>query len=227
MAPRARSSSPSSESEDEGAPEAVSLSQSKKVVQRLESERRNAEAVGRKAQKKKNRDLDRKLKERSEKNKEQGSSGLSKERPKSSVRDQGASVSDEEGADDLEARMERAMREAQEEEEDEEGLSSDEDGSLDSQEEGINNDEDSSDSEDSSKEDDDVDFLSPDEEDEDGENGFLALHKKAQKLPDELFTAAFSASNTSNPKRKAVDEEAPSKPAKKRKSKARRDVIIG
>jgi len=57
----------SSESDSENAPESISLSQSKKDIQKLEADRRIAEAQ---ARKERNLELDRKLKERSVMNKD-------------------------------------------------------------------------------------------------------------------------------------------------------------
>jgi len=60
------------QSDNEDTPESISLSQSKKDIQKLEADRRIAEAIQHKARKEKNRELDRKLKERSFINKDTG-----------------------------------------------------------------------------------------------------------------------------------------------------------
>jgi len=73
MPPYARPNlSSTSESENEEAPEAVSLSESKKETKLLEAGRRNAEASQRRAKKEKNKELDRKFKERAEMNRNRG-----------------------------------------------------------------------------------------------------------------------------------------------------------
>ncbi|KAF8959861.1 hypothetical protein BDZ97DRAFT_1374089 [Flammula alnicola] len=223
MAPH-QSASESSHDEDSDAPEAVSLSQSRKQVKKLESERKNAELAARQNKRAQNRERDRKLKERAEKN---------------SVKAKGKGKEVE--PDGLEARMERAMREAQEEsgeDEDEDemsgrcedlegiGMGSDED-EEDSGSDGDSEEDSEEDSEGSGLEGDDGD------EEEEGEEKEPPKSQKTKfnpdHLPDELFAAAFA----SKPKRTADSEldnenETTKRPAKKRKfSNVPKDVVVG
>jgi len=101
MAPH-HSSSDSESSDDEGAPETISLAQSKKDIQKLDAQLKKAEIAERQSKRRENRELDRKLKERADMNRD------------------GKKKAGE--VDELEARMQRAMQEAQEEM-DEEGES--------------------------------------------------------------------------------------------------------
>src|SRR5258708_7227308 len=69
MPRNSRSDASSSGSENDDAPESISLSRSKKDTQKLEAERKNAEVMQRRAKREKNRNMDRKLKERAVTNK--------------------------------------------------------------------------------------------------------------------------------------------------------------
>ena len=73
----------SSDSETPDVPESISLSQSKKNIQKLDAERRNAEAARRRANKDKNREIDRKLKKRAATNKQ--SAGKDRSHPSGNV----------------------------------------------------------------------------------------------------------------------------------------------
>ena len=235
MAPHHR---PSDSSEDEGsdAPEAVSLSQSKKHIQKLETSRKNAEIAQRQSKREKNRERDRKLKERAEKNKDEAA-------VKSSAKGKGKVVESQTGDDELQARMERAMQEAQEESSEDEDEDEAESSSQFEESEGTSvngedeEDEDSS-IEDHHAEEEDDDESESESEDESEDDSVHEEPPKSQKtrfnpdhLPDELFTAAFA----SKPKRKTLAENSEkdndttiSRPAKKRKSsKIRKDVVIG
>jgi len=235
MAPRHRHSD-SSEDEGSDAPEAVSLSQSKKHIQKLETTRKNAEIAQRQNKREKNRERDRKLKERAEKNKDEAA-------VKSSAKGKGKVVESQSGDDELQARMERAMQEAQEESSEDEDENQAESSSQSEELEGISvNDEDEED-EDSNIEDDHAEEEDDDESEseDEGESEDDSVHEeppKSQKtrfnpdhLPDELFAAAFA----SKPKRKTLAENSEkeahttlSRPAKKRKSsKVQKDVVIG
>ena len=198
MAPH-HSSSDSESSDGEDAPEIISLAQSKKDIQKLDAELKKAEMAARKSKKSQNREMDRKLKERADMNR-------------------GGKQKGDEVAG-LEARMYRAMQEAQEEM-DEEGESA---SMGDSEEDG-------------DKEEGDVSSLEGEQgsEEEEEEENLLPnpLKKKtynANHLPDELFTAAF-ASKASTSKRKALDDEEdnpPKKTSKKpKRSHSRKDLLI-
>ena len=158
---------PSSDSEVSDAPEYISLSQSKKNIQKLDTERRNAEAAQRRANKEKKREIDRKLKERAATNKSAGKDRL---RPAQNV------VQDE-----LEMRMHRAMQEADEETgESAYGKSDEEDFS------GINYHEHDSDSDQDPDSDGSLSSTP---------NAETSVRPHLDHLPDELFAAAFSASS--------------------------------
>ena len=89
---------------DSDAPEAVSLFQSKKQIQLLDTKRKNAELAERQSKRVSNREKDKKLKERAEKNKASAAP--------ETAGGKGKGKSRATGADELEARMERAMAEA-------------------------------------------------------------------------------------------------------------------
>jgi hypothetical protein len=232
MAPHYRHSD-SSEDEGSDAPEAVSLSQSKKHIQKLETTRKNAEIAQRQSKREKNRERDRKLKERAEKNKDETA-------VKISAKGKAKVIESRSGDDELQARMERAMQEAQEESSEDEDEDKAESTSQFEEFEGISvnfeedEDEDSSIDGDHTEEEDDESQAEDDSEDD-------AVHEeppKSQKtrfnpdhLPDELFAAAFA----SKPKRKTLAENTEKdndaaifRPKKKRKSSnIQKDVVIG
>ena len=219
MAPHSRSDSESSE--DDGAPEIISLVQSKKAIQKLDAELKKAEMAERQSKRRQNREVDRKLKERADMNR-------------------GGKKKKEE--DELEARMQRAMQEAQEETDEEgENESESEIGSRDEGEDEENNGEDEEDNgedeEDGGEDEEDLEDDQGSEEDEEDDVETLAPKPKKKTynnpdhLPDELFTAAF-ASQASTSKRKATEDEEdkPLKqtPKKKRKrSHTQKDLIVG
>ncbi|KIM47280.1 hypothetical protein M413DRAFT_7808 [Hebeloma cylindrosporum] len=225
----------SDSSEDEGsdAPEAVSLSQSKKHIQKLETSRKNAEIAQRQSKREKNRERDRKLKERAEKNKDEAAA------VKSSAKGKGKVVESRNKDDELEARMERAMQEAQEESSEDEDEDEDKAESSSQYEEfeGISvnaqEDEDDNDSsvadehaDDDESQDDSEDVPVPEQPPKSQKTRFNPDH-----LPDELFAAAFA----SKPKRKTPaensekdDDPTKSRPTKKTKSSnVQKDVVIG
>jgi len=217
MTPHSRSDSESSE--DEGAPEIISLVQSKKAIQKLDAELKKAEMAERQSKRRQNREMDRKLKERADMNRG------------------GKKKGDE--ANELEARMQRAMQEAQEEM-DEEGESESESqgGSRDEDED--ENDDDDNDEEDSGEDEEDVSSLEDDqdEEDDNSDDAETLAPKPKKKtynpdhLPDELFAAAF-ASQASTSKRKAAEDEEDKplkqtpKKKKPKRSHAQQDLIVG
>ena len=194
MAPH-HSSSDSELNDDEDAPEIITLAQSKKDIQKIDAELKKSEIAVRKSRKSQNREMDRKLKERADMNR--------------SGKQKGDEVVG------LEARMYRAMQEAQ----DEMGESDDSEKDDDDKEE--QEDVSSFESEQSSE-----------EEEEEAEIPSPNAFKKkktynANHLPDELFTAAF-ASKTSTSKRKAPDDDPPKQISKKpKRSNTRRDLIVG
>ena len=226
----------SDSSEDEGsdAPEAVSLSQSKKHIQQLETTRKNAEIAQRQSKREKNRERDRKLKERAEKNKDEAA-------VKISAKGKAKVIESQSGDDELQARMERAMQEAQEEssedDDDDKAESSSQfdefDGISVNGEEDV--DEDSSIDGDHTEEEDDDESQAEDDSEDDGVQEEPPKSQKTRfnpdHLPDELFAVAFA----SKPKRKTLAENIEkdndatiSRPKKKRKSSnIQKDVVIG
>jgi hypothetical protein len=199
MAPH-HSSSNSESSDSEDAPETISLAQSKKDIQKRDAELKKAEVATRKSKKSQNREMDRKLKERADMNR----GGKKEKGPGDEV------------VAGLEARMYRAMQEAQEE--------MGESGSVgDSEEDG-----------DDKEEEEDVSGLEDEEGSEEEEEEIPPPKKtfNANHLPDELFAAAF-ASKASTSKRKAPDEEEdnPSKRTPKMTKRShthtRKDLIVG
>jgi len=199
------SSSKSESSDDEGAPEIISLVRSKKDIQKLDVELKKAEIAERQSKRRQNREMDRKLKERADMNRGGRKKG--------------------DDADELEARMQRAMQEAQEEM-DEKVESESGSGSGDSD----------SDSENSSEDEDDVSSLQNEQSSEEEEEAEILPPKPKKKtynpdhLPDELFTAAF-ASQASTSKRKTTEDEE-DKPLKQtskkpKRSHAQKDLIVG
>ena len=205
MAPR-HSSSHSESSDDEDAPETISLAQSKKDIQKIDAELKKAEMAARKSKKSQNREMDRKLKERADMNRGGRQKG-----------------DDEVGG--LEARMYRAMQEAQEEmdEESESGNVGDsgKDGDDKEEEEDVSSLELEQGSDDDDDEKEEAEILAPDP---------LKKTYKANHLPDELFTAAF-ASKASKSKRKTkdIEEDNPPKQTSKKpkRSHTREDLIVG
>lgn len=154
-----------SESENDDAPESISLSQSRKSVQKLEAERRNAEVAQRQAKKKKNREMDRKLKERSLINKRERGS-VDEIRVEVEKKKRRKANGEGQESDELEKRMQRAMQEAELESDGAEFMGINR---IDKTEENA---------------DDDIDPASSR-----GASGMNVGH-----LPDELFAAAFSSS---------------------------------
>ena len=185
-----------SSSDSDDTPETFTLAESKKSAKRKSEEIEKAHAAINRQSKLKNQEKDRVLKEQAKRRKERENA-------------QG----DEDGrADALEARMERAMKEAQDEEslvvdseEERDGFSDDEiEGELSS----------------------DMEFGEDgtDEEEEDLEQ------KSTKHLPDHLFEAAFASQNVqledaSNSTTKTSSKPKPSK-KKKRKTQSK-DIVLG
>ena len=192
---------PSSESDSEDAPESISLSQSKKDIQKLEADRRIAEATQRKARKEKNRELDRKLKERSAINKDIGNGPSRRRKSTKEEEDTGERAEGSGGrnkANVAEERMKRAIQEAEGEDK----------GSFAGDNEGYSDEEDHSVSEAGPKP--------------------SKTKRKPHHLPDELFEAAFSSKAM---KRKVEKDDVPlDRPPKKQrppKSKSEKDIVVG
>ncbi|TFK64216.1 hypothetical protein BDN72DRAFT_846789, partial [Pluteus cervinus] len=210
--------SDSSDSEND-APEAVNLSQSKKDSRQRERNIANAEAHQKEQKRAKNRERDRRLKEQAEERKR-------KELP--DIRDDGSDEDDvdpEQGEDnDVLARMERAMKEAQ----GEEGVDSDADG--DDVNESELEDGDGSDEEGSERGDggDDEDGSGTEL---DGSSSSLKRKRNPNHLPDELFTAAFSGVTQTKRKQESSSHESQKAPNKRRKhshpESSHKDMVLG
>ncbi|KAF9449631.1 hypothetical protein P691DRAFT_799125 [Macrolepiota fuliginosa MF-IS2] len=230
--PRAlRPPSPTDSGSDSDAPEAVSLSQSKKSIQQQNAGIRQAQVLAQQKTKLKNREKDQKLKERAAKNKNDDQVLLKKRGEKKVV------VEDPEGGDEViggvEARTLRAMKDAQVEDDDEDdedfdefregssfdGAFMDEDedasGGSDDDEEGSNSDEamESQISEDEAEADSDSD-VEPESQ-----------PKKSNYLPDEIFKAAFS--QTAKPKAAKKDILSKKQQKKRKRTSTPKDVIVG
>ncbi|KAF8060723.1 hypothetical protein FPV67DRAFT_1564076 [Lyophyllum atratum] len=206
----------SASSDEEDAPESVSLAQSKQHVKKQEDVLKQIQAAEKEKKHLRNKERDRRLKEQAE-----GSKRKRKENA---------------GDADLEARMERAMQEAEAEmgedgDSDEEGDFSGEEeedfmgidaGSGESSEEGDSGDEDED--EDSEDEDEDEEMITDDEQP-------LAAASKPNPnhLPDHLFASAFSTKSPKAASKRKANVDAPIRKARKRvRSNAPpKDVIIG
>ncbi|TFK38829.1 hypothetical protein BDQ12DRAFT_651239 [Crucibulum laeve] len=204
----------SDSSDEEGAPEAVSLAQSKQRVQQHNDQLQKVQLAQKEKKKQTNRERDRKLKERAEKTR-----GKKKD-------------------DKLESRMARAMQEGQEEMDNSEddavlegfaafgseagsGDSMDEDSEGDSEDGFYNEDEEMG-----SDDDDDDDF---DDEEENGELPKPKSKSNPNHLPDELFTAAFSSKPIdalSKPTGAKNVQQSTSK-RRKRTNTTPKDVLVG
>jgi len=199
MPRNSRSDASSSGSENDDAPESISLSRSKRDTQKLEAERRNAEVMQRRAKRERNQNMDRKLKERAVTNKRgkalvDETKGTVVERKK---RQKVGEEKDEDQSykigepDELEERMRRAMKDA----EDETDLESNGEEFM-----GIDRDE----------------SVVEDADDE-------RTVRNPDHLPDELFAAAFSSLS----KRKMLGEDLKLPATKKQKSSSSKDAIVG
>lgn len=197
---------------DEEAPENISLAQSKQSVHRRETELKKAEILVKERKREENRERDRKLKERAERNK-----GKQKEKSGSS-RDL-----------ELEARMQRAMQEAQDEMgEDESGDEEEFAGfGMEGSDDDESGEESSNQEEESGSDDDESDTESiPNDADRKEHPG---RKSNPDHLPDELFEAAFNASTASS-KRNVEDIDSKTRLSsrkRKRNNEPPKDLIIG
>ncbi|KAJ2914093.1 hypothetical protein MD484_g6313, partial [Candolleomyces efflorescens] len=254
MPRKRRDPSPSSSaSDDDDAPETVTLTQSKQHVQQRESNLRQAQLNAKEKQKEKNRELDKKLKERAEVNrnaKEKGK-GKGKEKGKRTegkagkekkvaveevedFLDEGFGEDVGSGSEDgdlgdidpeLEARMLKAMRDA----EGEEGL--DGSGSDDSDDDDDEGGEDGEELDSEDGDDDDVVFGEDDgEEDSDEDDDDDDDEKEPPKsthLPDELFKTAFQQSQPPVPPKSKSKSTAVQPSRKRRRTKEQKEFSVG
>ncbi|KAK0497260.1 hypothetical protein EDD18DRAFT_147823 [Armillaria luteobubalina] len=182
---------PHSSDEDDDAPEAVSLSQSKKLIQQKNSSIRQFENVQKEKKRAKNRERDRKLKEQAQGRKKGNGKGKEKEKDE----DEDEESSGDEGDDDAISRMRRAMKEAGEEsDEDMDAEMHDEDDEGDEEEE-------------------------RDEEEEEF-HGFDAP-RKSNHLPDHLFASAAASVPSIEKKTKLKSSKEAEKTRKRKRSTAK------
>ncbi|CAL1710493.1 unnamed protein product [Somion occarium] len=227
----------SSVSSDDEAPEAISFNSEKKAAKGRDAALQQFQSEERLKTKEKNRRKDQALKERA----------LSKRKPDVKGKDKAVNEEEDENEDDgslagpsrddLEARMERAMRDAaeqsgsdleDEEPEEFEGFNAD-----DSEADEFSEASDDSVSDESSEDELPVHVREDGEEEESpSEEEDVPPRKPSQKLdylPDHLFTAAFSQPETSSgAKRKAAASQKDT-PTKKRRrlKKTNKDIVIG
>ncbi|KAK7047154.1 hypothetical protein VNI00_006820 [Paramarasmius palmivorus] len=212
-----------SSSDEDDAPETVTLSQSKKNVKKHDDALRQLEAAEREKKRTKNRERDRRLKEQAVKS-----------------RKKKGDESEEDGIEDdnAEARMLRAMQQAEDEgseDSDEEMGEGDltgeeEEGSDDDANMNAVDEEDSEEDSENELQDEDMEDMSDDEgessegSETEGIEGQVAK-TKAKHLPDYIFTSA-SAAPTKKPAR--TKEVIPPKPPKRKRSgKGPKEVVIG
>ncbi|OBZ78006.1 hypothetical protein A0H81_01657 [Grifola frondosa] len=223
----------SPESSDDDAPEAFSFGSSKKTAKGAQDAVQRFHAAEKLKQKEKNRERDRALKERSAQanaKRKAGAAGKSKVKKLPIVESESEGDEDAEGGerDDLETRMERAMREAEEESSSDEDAAEDHSGGSDEDdvESRSDADEDEQMSLDGNAEEDDE--MSESGGDEDEVPTAPKSRTNPNYLPDHLFKSAFSqASQSSSAKRPAA--HAPKAPPKKRKRTKRgsQDIVLG
>jgi len=190
----------SSQSDNEDTPESISLSQSKQDNQMLEADRRIAEAIQHKARKEKNRELDRKLKERSVINKDTGN--RPSKRRKSTM----------EHAESSDGRNKANVAAIQEAEgEDQGSFTGDDDEHSDEEEDSV------------SEAEANADHTIP-------EAKQPKTMRKPHHLPDELFEAASRFSSKAMKRKVEEDDVPLDRPPKKRrssKSKSKKDIVVG
>ncbi|KAG6916981.1 hypothetical protein DXG01_004410 [Tephrocybe rancida] len=196
----------SASSDEEDAPESVSLAQSKRNIKRSDDALHKAHAAEKEKKRLQNKERDRRLKEQAENSKRKR-----KEEVESDV--------------DLQARMERAMQEAAEEM-DEDG-SSGEHGETDDEDEefkGIDVDSDQY----SGEDDNSVADLDNDDEEMDSDEEPVTK-SNPNHLPDHLFTSAFASTTSKATSKRKVNQDPPTrKPRKRTRSQAtQKDVLIG
>lgn len=198
----------SSDSDSEG-PETFTLSQTKGAAQKRNAALRELEAAEKRKKKVKNQERDRKLKKQAE---------ASKKRKVEAEESDDDEESEADAENDAEARMLRAMRQADEEVSDEE--EGDESGEGEEGEEGML--EDGNDVE----MDEDEEEL---EESSDEDMETTASSSKPNHLPDHLFASAFSSKPTQKPSSSSISKSSQKskKTRRKRTGNFPRDLIIG
>lgn len=220
----------SSSGSDDEAPEALTFNSTKKRARQAEDDLRAFQSEEKRKKKEKNRVRDKNLKERAALSVTK-SKGKGKQTQKDEDEDESDDAEGDDGRpkDDLEARMERAMREAQEESEsDFEGEEGEEVFPLD---QGTESGEGSSLGDESEDEDEGVDKISKTKTTQVSKVEKTTpkrIPKTPNYLPDHLFASAFADSPKSTSKRKRVNEdELPPKSKKRRTKKSSKDIVVG
>ncbi|KAG5650530.1 hypothetical protein H0H81_011919 [Sphagnurus paluster] len=202
----------SGSSDEEDAPEIVSLSQSKKNIKDRDNVLKQIETAEKEKKRLRNKERDRRLKEQAE--------GSKRKRQEKA------------GDGELEARMERAMQEAQAEDSDDKVGDEDEFKGIaglsgeSSAEGGSGNDDDDEMSEDEElTEDEDMDDDSDEGMDE--EQPTPRSKSNPNHLPDHLFASAFAAKSAKAASKRKSTEDAPAPRKRKRTKTSPKDLIIG
>ncbi|KAF9261766.1 hypothetical protein L218DRAFT_930311 [Marasmius fiardii PR-910] len=210
MAPPIHTELSSSDSEND-APESISLSQTKKASQQHEKTLRGQQLAEKEKQRARNRKRDRVLKEQALRS--------SKRRKEKDVDEKGG-VEERNGA---EARMLRAMQQAEEESEEDEDEGQDGESSEDDEDEEM--DEDSEDGE-------DEDGLNDVEMDQDSESDLEEIRsisvpsRTSNRLPDHVFMSAATPSSSKTPTLSKKSSQIPSKKRNKAK-KSPKEAVVG
>ncbi|KAK0457762.1 uncharacterized protein EV420DRAFT_1643619 [Desarmillaria tabescens] len=193
---------PHSSDEDDDAPEAVSLSQSKKLIQQQNSSIRKFENAQKEKKRAKNRERDRKLKEQAQ-GRKKGKGKEAVEEDEDEDEDEGNSG--DEGDNDAIARMRRAMKDAEEE-----------------------SDEDMDDDVEMHVEEDEDEEADESDEEEEEFHGFDAP-RKSNHLPDHLFASAAASvpSTEKKTKTKSLKEAEKTRKRKKSTSNKAKDRVLG
>jgi len=224
------------------APEAISLSQSKKSIKQQNAKIHKAGILARQKIKLKNQEKDHKLKERAAlKQKDDKVASKSGKRLKQAVSADEAEDA-EEVVDEVEARMLRAMEDAEGEGNEGEGEGSDldEDEGFSGFQEGSSFDGDAAMDEDGDSAEDSDDHNIWDDQDDDMEDADASSddgverttnptqpRKSVNYLPDEVFQAAFSQAEKPKPSQSKKNAVLSAKHQKKRRRSQPKDVIVG
>ncbi|EJD08502.1 uncharacterized protein FOMMEDRAFT_16847 [Fomitiporia mediterranea MF3/22] len=233
----------SSDNDDDDAPEAITLDQSKEHAKQLNEARQAAESDAKRKRKEKNRRTDENLKKRALETRGESTSAP-KKKLKTSVKGKHAeesSVSDD--RQNLEDRMERAMREAQAEEDEDGGDAWGGFGEQSEPKTGSGSDIEYGQASDDSRSNSDgeqgnlnfADDYDDTEEEEEFDEELLNMPPQKQSrmeyLPDHLFTDALSKTQASNEQKSPpLKTTLKSKPERKRKPNRKgrtKDIILG
>lgn len=230
MAPR----SPTPEQSDDDAPEALSFGSSKQAAKGAQDAVAQAQRAEKLKQKQRNRERDAALKQRKEQAKERAGAPVQAGKRRKVVpdaEDDESSGGESSGAqDDLQTRMERAMREAAEESSEDADMGGEDEsaGSSSGEEDDEMHAEGSEDDEDS-----DSEMLEDQADDSDGDEDEIEPPReikssaKSKYLPDHLFKTAFAKPPPAETETKTSSST--QRPTKKRKRAKRsgKDIVLG